>query len=366
MQRLRSRLFSRRRTSHNVLAPPVIPEDEHGKEDMLSEAQARWNDTFQESLRDFQLKFEEEETARSVEERGRLNEFDRTMMNFHDIFLKNHLRRQELYEKADALQEERFQKADAAREAIFVQGQQGRARAFEIEEEMRRKQVEWYSKVRKGLFRDGRQKLAEKCYALNAALVEQFDRLMERQKEMDVVADTQTSHQDTVPPNKDLGPLNSRLVTSLPPSSKSPSSPSSLRAENLSSTSQPTSIESNFDHLFMRISQPPSPSMRSPSWASSSPHPESLTPCTQPTSAKTIDQQESLNLVEPGNREGSTQSDGVGDKFQSDFTCSQKQRQEAFLQHESGRDCRCRASEAARDTGELRRSTIFDHKMTQW
>ncbi|KAG6894371.1 hypothetical protein C0992_006413 [Termitomyces sp. T32_za158] len=331
---------------------------------MISEARARWNDTFQESLRDFQLKFEEEETARSVGERGRVNEFDRTMTNFHDIFLKNHRWRQELYEKTDALQEERFQRADAAREAIFVQGQQDRAHAFETEEEMRGKQVEWYSTAQKGLFSDGHRRLAQKYDALNAALVEQFDRLMERQKEMDKVAERQSNHQDMRmpgPPDGSSGPVKSQSLTSLPPSPKSSTFPFSHRAENLDSTSQSTSININ-DQPDLRISQPLSPSMRSLSSVSSSPNPESLTPYTQWTSAESNDQQEqSLYLVEQGNREGR-----VEDEFQLYFMRSQEQRQEKFLWDESGRNRRFRASEAARDTGELKRSTIFDHKMTQW
>ncbi|KAG6870924.1 hypothetical protein C0993_003945, partial [Termitomyces sp. T159_Od127] len=105
------------------------------------------------------------------------------MTNFGDIFLKNHLRRQELYEKTVELHEEKFQKADAAREAIFVQGQQDRERAFEIEKEMREKQAEWYITTQKGLLSHSRQRLTEKCDAINAALVEQFDRLTERRKE---------------------------------------------------------------------------------------------------------------------------------------------------------------------------------------
>ncbi|KAG6894562.1 hypothetical protein C0992_005591 [Termitomyces sp. T32_za158] len=339
MRRLGSRLFSRRRTSHNVLAPPVIPEDEDGKEDMLSEAQARWNDTFQESLRDFQLKFEEEETARSVGERGRLNEFDRTMTNFHDIFLKNHRRRQKLYEKADALQEKRFQKADAARDALFVQGQQDRAQACKIEEEMCGKQAEWHSTTRKELFSDGRQKLAQRCDALNTALVEQFDRLMEKQKEMDKVAEKQLNHQDTplpLPPDRSSGPVNAQ---------------------------SPMSIKSN-DQL--DTTQSPSSSMKSLSSASSSHNLESLNPYTHPTSAESDQQKQSLHMVEQGNPEGNTKTDGGKDIFQPYFLSCQEQRQETFLQDENGRDCRFRASEAARDTGELKRSTIFDQKMNQW
>ncbi|KAG6896305.1 hypothetical protein C0992_009171 [Termitomyces sp. T32_za158] len=362
MRRIKRRLFSPGATQDNNAPPSVISENEQEKEYMLYKEQ--WNDTFQESLRDFQLRFEEEETARSVGERGRQNEFDRTMANFNDIFLTSHLRRQELYEKADALQEERFQRADAAREAIFVQGQQVRSRAFEVEEELRKKQVEWYSTAQKGLFSDGHRRLAQKYDALNAALVEQFGRIVERQKDMMEVAEEQSNHQDTrmpVPLEGSLGPVNPQSVTPLPPSPKSSTLSSSPRAQNLETTSQPTSITSD-DLLDMRISRPPS-LMRSRSWA----HPESLTPCTQPTSAESSDQQkQSLYLVEQGNLEGSTQTDGVEDELQSYFMRSQEQRQETFLQDESERDCRFRASEAARDTGELKRSTIFDHKMTQW
>ncbi|KAG6896304.1 hypothetical protein C0992_009170 [Termitomyces sp. T32_za158] len=365
MRRLRSRLFSQRRTSHNVLAPLVIPEDEHGKEDMLSEAQARWNNTFQESLRDFQLKFEEEETARSVGEHGRVNEFDRTMTNFNDIFLKNHRRRQKLYEKADVLQEKRFKQADAARDAIFVQGQQDRAQACKIEEEMCGKQVEWHSATRKGLFSDGRQKLAQRCDALNTALVEQFDRLMEKQKEMDEVAERQSDRQDTplpVPPDRTSGPVNAQPITSLHFSARV--FPSSIRAGNLNATSQPMSIKSN-DQLDMKFSQSPSSSMKSLSSAFSLHNFESLNLYTHPTSAESDQQKQSLHLVEQGNPEGNTQTDGGEDKFQSFLRC-QEQRQETFLQDENGRDCQFWASEAARDTGELKRSTIFDQKMNQW
>ncbi|KAG6880084.1 hypothetical protein C0992_006358 [Termitomyces sp. T32_za158] len=348
-------------TDRTDLAPPIIPKNEYEKESMLSEAQA-WDDTFQESLRDFQLNFQEEEVTRSAGERGRLAEFDHTMTNFHGIFLNNHLRRQELYEKTDALQEERVQKADAVREVIFTQGQQDRVRAYEIEQEMRGKRVEWYCAARKELFRDGHQKLGEKCEALNAALVEQFNRLMERQKEIGEVAKEQPNHQDMVNlgdgqyPDGSSRPVIPQLVTSLPPSSKTSSSPSSPRAKD-NYPSQPTSTES-IDQEDTRISQSPSPSRKSLFQASSSPNPESLNSLTQPTSPDSNDQQE---------QEGSARSDGVEEeKFKQCFMRSQERRQATFLQDESKRAHRFRASEAARDAGESKRSTTFDETMKQW
>ncbi|KAG6878866.1 hypothetical protein C0992_007071 [Termitomyces sp. T32_za158] len=357
MQRLTSRLFSRQNISHNDPAPHAISENEYEKELMLSE-EAQWNDTFQESLRDFQLKFEEEEMARSVGEHGRLDVFNRTMTEFHDIFMKNHLRRLELYERTDALQKERIREADAAREAIFVQGQQNRAYAYKIEQEMRSERMEWYSTTRREFFRDGRQKLAEKCDALNAALVEQFNRLMEREKEMGEVSKEQPNNQDTVSfgdgqySDGSSGPMIPQLVTSLPSSSKSPSSSPHAKDD---SPSQPTSTESN-DHQDRRISHSPSPSMSL--FPSSTPNPESLTSSTQPTSPDSNDEPE---------QEGSTQSDGVEeDKLELNFMRSQERRQDTFLQDEGKRTHRFNASEAARNAEESKRSTTFGKKMKQW
>ncbi|KAG6874906.1 hypothetical protein C0992_006020 [Termitomyces sp. T32_za158] len=261
------------------------------------------------------------------------------MTNFDDIFLRNHRRRQELYEKTDALQEERFQKADAAREIHFVQGQQDRARVFELEQTMRGKRVEWYSTIRKGLFSDDRQRLAEKYNALNAALVEQFDRVMERQEEMGEVAKERSNHQDTpipVPPDGSLGPSNS---------------PSFISLIRIPPPHENILAESNGRVILV----PPSPS---PSISSSFWDDESLNSLTEPTSPGSNEKQKQEENIE---------SDGVeGDKLPLYFRCSQKQRQQTFLQDESGRDRRFCASESARNTVEWERSTIFDHKMTQW
>ncbi|KAG6880087.1 hypothetical protein C0992_006361 [Termitomyces sp. T32_za158] len=354
-----------RKTNHNDPAP-VLPVNEYNKERMLSE-EAQWNDTFQESLRDFQLKFEEEETARSAGERGRLDEFHRTMTNFHDIFLENHRRRQQMYEKNDAFREDKFQKADAEREAIFVRGQQDRARAYETEQEMREKRVEWYSTTRRESFSDGRQRLAEKCNGLHAALVEQFNRLLERQKEAGEVAEEQSNDQDAhipVFPDGSSGPssLNPQWMTSLPPSSRSPSFHSRPRAQD-DSPLQSTYTEYD-DQQDTRIYQSPSPSpspspsMRSLLRASSSPDLESLNSLTEPTSLDSNDQQE---------EGGSPQLDGVEeDNFEPYFMRSQKRRQDTFLQHESKRTHRFNASEATRNAEESKRSTKFDKKMKQW
>ncbi|KAG6881281.1 hypothetical protein C0993_002113, partial [Termitomyces sp. T159_Od127] len=101
---------------------------------------------------------------------------------------------------------------------------------------------------------------------------------------------------------------------------------------------------------------------------SSSPHLESLNSSTQLTSPESNDQQvRSPHLVEQGNLEGSIQSARVEeDESHPSFMRSQEQRQETFLQGESERDRQFHASEAGRDTGEFRRSTIFDEEMNQW
>ncbi|KAG6882717.1 hypothetical protein C0993_009441 [Termitomyces sp. T159_Od127] len=353
--------FQPEATQPNDPTSVVTPDNESEKEHMLSKEQ--WNNTFRDSLRDFRLKFEEEEKARSAGEYARQDEFDRTMTNFGDILLKDHLRQQELYEKSDTLHEERFQKADAAQEAIFVQGQQDCEHAFEIEQEMREKQVVWHNTTRKGLLSDSRQRLSKKCDAFNAALMEQFDGLMKRQKGLGKVPEEQSKHQDTpilVPPDGSSGPVDLQSVTSLQPSPKSLSSPSSPHTTNGDSSAQPTSTRYN-DQQDTQISQFPSSLMKSLSQPSSSSNPESLNTSMQPASPESNHQQEkSTHLVGQGASEQSIQSDGVKeDKYYSSFV----QLDEKFYQDEVERYRRFYASEAARDTEESKRSAIFNQRM---
>ncbi|KAG6863277.1 hypothetical protein C0993_012209, partial [Termitomyces sp. T159_Od127] len=170
----------------------------------------------------------------------------------------------------------------------------------------------------------------------------------------------------------DGGSVYSQTVTLSPPSS------SPLRPGSLNNLMQPSTGYT--DQQDLPISQSPSP-IRSLS-QTFPPSLESPNSLKRSMSIESDDQQEqSPHLVEQGDTEGTTQSDGVEeDKFQSSFMRSQEQRQEAFLRDERDRDRRFRASEAARGTGrwrktrrirtseagESKRGTIFDQQMQQW
>ncbi|KAG6894666.1 hypothetical protein C0993_011046 [Termitomyces sp. T159_Od127] len=168
----------------------------------------------------------------------------------------------------------------------------------------------------------------------------------------------------------DEGSVYSQTVTLSPP----PSSP--LCAESLNSLIQPST--GHIDQQDTLISQSPSP-MRSSSQTSSPPLLESPNSLTPSMSIKFDDKEEqSPHLIEQGDPEGSTQSDGVKeDKFDSSFMRSQKKRQNTFLRDERERKHRFLGSEAARGTqrcrgfyasktGELKRSDVFDQQMKQW
>ncbi|KAG6898740.1 hypothetical protein C0993_004620 [Termitomyces sp. T159_Od127] len=282
------------------------------------------------------------------------------MSDFIHISQKNHLRRQELYEKSNASQEERFQKADAVREFIFAQRQKDRACGFVIEQETRGKLAERYSTA---FLSDSRQRLEEKCHVFKTALEEQFDRLMERRREIGEVAKGQSSDQDKLmplPPDRSSGLADSQSVTLSPPSSESPSSSPSLK-----SPIQSMSTESNNDQQDAQVSRSRPPSMGSLLLASCSLCPENLNSLTLMTSPESNDQQ-SPPLVEQGSPEGCTQSDGVEEgKYHSSFMYSQEQRQNRFLQEERERRCQFAELEAQRDGEESYRSRIFDSRM-EW
>ncbi|KNZ81038.1 hypothetical protein J132_03027 [Termitomyces sp. J132] len=324
------------------------------KEYTLSEAQR--DNIFQESLHDFQHKFEAEEEARSVGERTREDEFRRTTAEMGAIFHKNKRRQEELYKETSALQEERSQKADAAREAIFAQGQTDRARAFEIDQEMRGKRAEWYNAARQELVGDGRQ----------------FERLMKSK----------------VPRNSraavTVEPVNPwRILDSSPPLSV-PTSRNSSPTLVTNTWIQPVSASTDLsdDHTILSLVNPlQSPQFRqtlpavtpSPYHAlaaiTSGPH-SPLSPTIQPTSTESRDQQEEPlhSLAEQDNPQGNTnESCQVMDEdFYVFFTHSQKQRQETFLKDQDEREHRFRASEIARENRESQRNGTFEQKMVQW
>ncbi|KAG5351596.1 hypothetical protein C0989_005645 [Termitomyces sp. Mn162] len=335
---------------------------------MLYETQR--DNTFQESLRDFQRKFEAEEGARSVGEQTREDEFNRTMTNLDAVFLKSHLQRRELYYKTDALQEERFQKADAAREAIFVRGQKDRARAFEIDQEMRGKQAEWYNAAREGLVGDGRQRLKDRCVALDAALMNQFERLMKSQK----VIPRNSQAAVTVEPVYPWRIHTSSSSLPLPVSPSRNSSPTRVTDTSIQPALDPDDdgIPSSVgpsQSLSLEWTLPTSPvPLRDPFDSPSVRSPFDLS--IQLTSTESHDQQEESlhSLIEQSNPEESTnESDQVVDNnHYISFTHSQNQRQETFLKDESEREHRFHASEATRDYRESQNSGAFKQKIKRW
>ncbi|KAG6894829.1 hypothetical protein C0993_010651 [Termitomyces sp. T159_Od127] len=236
---------------------------------------------------------------------------------------------------------------------------------------MRKKRAEWSSIARKELLKDGRQRLAEKCDALNAALMDQFYRLMKRQEEMTEgemmqVVEEQSS-QDTlvqVPPDGDWRPVDSQSASSLPPSSTSLFQTPAV--EGLDFLTQPMSPESS-DQQYTRISQTLYSSSRNLQTSSSS-HPESLHSLIQPGSTESDEKEDQLShYIEQGNSKGSTHTDLVEmDTVESSLMRFEEQRQERFLQSESERGRRFRSSEAARDAMEIKRSIVFNKRMRRW
>ncbi|KAH0578520.1 hypothetical protein H2248_003670 [Termitomyces sp. 'cryptogamus'] len=337
------------------------------KEYTLSEAQR--DNIFQESLRDFQRKFEAEEEVRSAGEQTREDKFNCMITDLGAIFLKNQLRRQELYYKTDALQEERFQKADAAREAVFAQGQTDRARAFEIDQEMR-KRTEWYNAAREGLVGDGRQRLKDKCVALDAALMNQFERLMKSQK----VVPRNSQAAVTVEPVYPWRIHTSSSSLPLPVSPSRNSFPTRVTDTSIQPALDPDDdgIPSFVDppqSLSLEWTLPTSPVLlRDPFDSPSVQSPFDLS--IHSTSTESHDQQEESlhSLIEQSNSEESTnESDQVVDNnHYTSFTHSQNQRQETFLKDESEREHRFHASEATRDNRESQHSDAFKQKLKHW
>ncbi|KAH0578519.1 hypothetical protein J132_03030 [Termitomyces sp. J132] len=323
------------------------------KEYTLSEAQR--DNIFQESLHDFQHKFEAEEEVRSAGEQTREDKFNCMITDLSAIFFKKQLRRQELCYKTDALQEERFQKAEAAREAIFAQGQTDHARAFEIDQEMRGKRAEWYNAARQELVGDGRQRLKDKCAALNAALIEQFEKLMKRVEPVYLW----------------------RILTTSPPLSV-PTSGNSSPTRVADKLIQPA-LDLDDDDIPSLVDPPQSPPLgrtlptspvllRDPFDSSSVQSPFDLS--IQSTSTESHDQQEEPlhSLTEQGDLEENTNEldQVVDNNHYTSFTHSQNQRQETFLKDESEREHRFHASEATRNNRESQRSGTFEQKILQW
>ncbi|KAG5735994.1 hypothetical protein E4T56_gene18369 [Termitomyces sp. T112] len=365
-------LLSRGTIHQTSPTPSVTSETSEVRETEYTLSEAQRDHIFQESLRDFWRKFEAEEEARSVGERTREDEFGRTREEMGAIFRKNQRRQEELYKETSALLEERSKKADAAREAIFAQGQTDRARAFGIDHEMRGKRAEWYNAARQELVGDGRQRLKDKCAVLNAALMEQFERLMKSH------APRNSQAAVTVEP---VYPW--RTLTSSPPLSVAGSRNSSPTRVTVNSI-QPGLASTNLsdDHAILSLGNPRKlPPLRqtlstvTPSSyhvlaaITSGPH-SPLNPTIQPTSTESCDQQEKPlhSLTEQGDPKGNTNESYqvVDDDFYICFTHSQKQRQETFLKDESERERQFQASEAAWENRQSQRSSTFERKKTRW
>ncbi|KAG6907488.1 hypothetical protein DXG01_008778 [Tephrocybe rancida] len=182
------RSFSLKIFSARGTLPVSTDTEEHIFEYTASEKQH--NDIFQASLDDFQHEFSKEETAQSVGERSRAEEFDQTIAKYEGLFNMRLQRRQDLYLETDARQEEIYRSAEAVREALFKEGQKERAETFKSTQELRHKRIEWQSAARETLIQQARQKWDEACASLDASLVGQFDKLL-RSQEVDFLADEQ-------------------------------------------------------------------------------------------------------------------------------------------------------------------------------
>ncbi|KAF8063404.1 hypothetical protein FPV67DRAFT_242162 [Lyophyllum atratum] len=139
--------------------------------------------TCQKTLYEFLQEFAEEEKAQDVGEQARSTEFDEMMAGFTEVFETDQQRQERLFLEADARQEETFQKREPLREAVFFEGQISRAAAFEVEQTSRAKRSEWHSAAREMLLVQGRQGRKDACTAVDAALVQQFDKLLKVQED---------------------------------------------------------------------------------------------------------------------------------------------------------------------------------------
>lgn len=147
----------------------------------MSEVQR--DDTFRQSLYEFQQEFSEEERGQAAGEQGRGKEFDEMMAKHHDAFETNERRREGLFREADARQEENFQKNEADRKIVFSEGQSSRAAAFENGQAGRAKRSEWYSAARQTLLLQGRQARKDACSAIEDAFTDQLNKLLRTQED---------------------------------------------------------------------------------------------------------------------------------------------------------------------------------------
>ncbi|GLB42909.1 hypothetical protein LshimejAT787_1203580 [Lyophyllum shimeji] len=147
------------------------------------------NDAFRQSLHDFQQEFADEEKAQAVGEQGRWQAFDDMTAEHDDFFEPNQQRRERSFLETDSRQEETFRKNEADREAKYLEGQERRADMFERCESSRVKHSEWHSAGQETLLLQGRQRRKDICAAIDAALGDQFDKLLKTQEDSFVTAE---------------------------------------------------------------------------------------------------------------------------------------------------------------------------------
>ncbi|GLB42673.1 hypothetical protein LshimejAT787_1201220 [Lyophyllum shimeji] len=137
----------------------------------------------QQILHEIHKECAEEEIAQAVGEQARGKEFDQMMAELNQAFATNQQRREQLFLEADARQQETFERNEPERESVFLEGQASRAAAFEAHEAGRAQRSEWHNAAREALLSRGSQARKAACDAIEAALVEQFDKLLKSQED---------------------------------------------------------------------------------------------------------------------------------------------------------------------------------------
>ncbi|KAF5375943.1 hypothetical protein D9615_008218 [Tricholomella constricta] len=389
--------------------------DDHKARYALSEGKR--NDTFRSSLREFQREFAEEERIQAVGERARGEEFDKTLNGFSASFEANQQRRDRSFLEADVRQEEIFQKNEAAREAVFSEGQRSREAAFKNDQEMQGRHSEWHGAARTTLLLQGRQSRKDACAAIDAALVDQFNKLLRTQEESfvskerqrddifrKIVLDHEKSVMRTTSITNGTEAVGGRKTRFPEPTIYRPVTVIRTRSSSRRRSRTPSIRLQSRHSSRSRSYTPPRLQQLRPSTVNSSPlvfpqptivvphqprTPSSVTsidpeeaplpsvpdasqPRT-PSSVTSIDPEEAPLPSVPDASQPRTTLDGkigdssgrprtIKDPFAKQFVSAQQERQQAFLDEEKHRENVFQAAEAAREAAETDRTEVSGQK----
>ncbi|KAG6855629.1 hypothetical protein H0H87_012869 [Tephrocybe sp. NHM501043] len=351
---------------------------------------------FYDSLHEFQQEFSKEEANQSIGERTRAEDFGDAMAEFEKIFKTRQESQQNLYREISALQDDTFQRSDRIREIVFSEGQSARAETFKIDQEFRSKRSEWHNAAREVLLQRSRQQLDETCAALEATLVNHFNRLL-RDQEGSFLAQEQHRDalvvkllqgrriRDEIPSNISAAAVSQTVMMPVRQMIRPPSPLGAMteiiynRSRSRSQAEAEAEAEAEVvavhssgssDRSFpRRISNSPSrsvygsPSRRPPSRSPSPYSPRSPGFLNDPP---TVVADENRRIPEGTTRNGTDLDGESTDSYDNQFTLAETERQGVFLEEERKREKRFQVTEAERDMVELERTKAFEKKEESW